>query len=485
MMRILLLVTLFLSLTCSAFAGDVHTLVIQGKLAELQALVAKDPTVVNQPNEQPREKGMTPIFYACAPNKIEMLKYLISVGANVNARDAKGATPLTLRIGADSARILVKAGADINYIPPTQTAAPPLIQAVRSGDVELLRDYLARGADIQVHSYGDGNTALHLAAGSEDGSNIDPATGMWKCGTGPVNGHGAAWTPVEAVLELLLEKGANLEARNALGETPLYKAVERGMLKHVQLLLKHGANANAIDAFGSPIFFAASSPDMLDLLITELHVNPDTPNLLTGMTYLQSLRRGDIDTRRQLLARGASEDGSQVPQRFRDEVREDEIFLAQVQANDLEGVARLLKATPRLLNAYSRGGHTWLEQGNSPLHLAKTAAMAELLCKAGADVNHANFGGYTPLHLAAQRGNLEVVQYLLEHHANPNARTVNYDTPLHAAIFSNTPAMLSLLLKYQANPALRNHMLETPLDKLQQVAHPDPGMLAMLQGAAK
>ena len=489
-MRTVLLLSLLALATLFANAEQVHTLTRQGKLAELQALIAQDATLVNQPDMQ--QKGRTAIFDALTPERLDILRVLIAAGADVNYRDMDGITPLLFYPHPEASDLLLKAGADINAVPYTQVAHPLLIQAVRAGNIERLRALLARGANIDVRGYGDGNSALHIAAGMEDGTNVDPVSGKWKSGFGMVdpNTGKAAWTPgIAAIITLLLDHGADIESRNAIGETPLWKSVNRGMLVHTRLLLKRGANSIAITAGGKPILFAAATPELLDLFVKEMRMNPDIPNMLTGLTYLQSLRprpeRQAIETQKLLKERGATDDGSKIPEAFKTQMTAFAQFMDTVRRDDIDGVTQQLTADAKLVNAYQRTGHTWLEQANGPLHEAKSTRMVLLLLQAGADVNRANFAGYTALHLAAQRGNLEIAQCLLEQGANPNARTVNYELPLHGAIHCKKPEMITLLLQHKANPLLRNHSQQTALEKLRTLPTPDPAIMAALEASTK
>ena len=62
--------------------------------------------------------------------------------------------------------------------------------------------------------------------------------------------HMAVFREKLAVAGLLLERGADLEARDKLGRTPLHEAAFRGKTAMVKLLLAHGADLEARDKFG-------------------------------------------------------------------------------------------------------------------------------------------------------------------------------------------------------------------------------------------
>ena len=102
--------------------------------------------------------------------------------------------------------------------------------------------------------------------------------------------------------------------------------------------------------------------------------------------------------------------------------------------------------------------------GESPLMLASLTGQLEWVKKLvgrGADVNKP---GWTPLHYAATRGHLEVMDYLLENHAYIDASSPNESTPLMMAALYGTPAAVKLLLEAGADPRIKNAVGLTAID---------------------
>ena len=284
---------------------------------------------------------------------------------------------------------------------------PRLIQAVKNRDLELVRALLKQRVDVNA-TQGDGTTALHWAAHRDD----------------------------IGIADALIRAGARASAANDLRATPLHLACTNRSAPMVERLLVGGGNANA--------------------------------TLLSGETVLMTCARaGDARAVKALLARGADVNARErehkqtalmwaVAQRHPDVVQ-----LLIEAGGDIR--ARSLSYPQTVVGEQTqRAGreelnYTVLRGGATPLLFTARvgdADSARLLLKAGADPNDSQPDGVSALVLAAHSGHGAVAAALLEHGADPNAFGSGYSA-LHAAILRSDLNLVKALLARGANPNAR------------------------------
>lgn len=100
------------------------------------------------------------------------------------------------------------------------------------------------------------------------------------------------------------------------------------------------------------------------------------------------------------------------------------------------------------------------KNGNTPLHLAKSAQMVKLLMDNGADIEAINESGETPLYVASLSGNVAVVRALIVRRANLEAKDEDDCTPLH---YAGSAMVARELILSGANKEAKDEFKRTPL----------------------
>jgi ankyrin len=280
---------------------------------------------------------------------------------------------------------------------------PPLIDAAKNADKDAVRALLQKKVDVNA-AEADGTTALHWASYRDDVESAD----------------------------LLIRAGAKVNAANDLGATPLWTASLNGSGAMVRRLLQAGANPNAALLVGeTPVMVASRSgkPEVVEQLLAKgANVNARAARGQTALMWAVAQKHADVV--KVLLAHGA------------DVHARSEVW-SQVMAVPPHGLLEYNRAIPH-------GGDTAL------MFAARVGDLtsAKLLVAAGANVNDADAWGVSATVLATHSGYGELVEFLLDHGADPNAAKAGF-TALHAAIMRRAETVVSALLARGADPNAR------------------------------
>jgi len=156
----------------------------------------------------------------------------------------------------------------------TESHNNEFFQALGNGDLTTVKKYIAEGVDVnqlyQIHPGGCYTTALHIATLGgqyemvvtllDAGADINIQADYVCCGdTQATPLHAAVFHGKVVIAELLITKGADIEARDTLGHTALHYAVLTGWPENVvTTLINAGANVNARDHDDlTPLHYAA------------------------------------------------------------------------------------------------------------------------------------------------------------------------------------------------------------------------------------
>lgn len=311
-----------------------------------------------------------------------------------------------------------------------------LIDAVKAQDETSVRALLRQHVDVNSQQ-GDGTTALHWAADLDNlaiadlliraGARVDAANDL-----GAVPLHLACTNRSVPMVDRLLESKANPNAKLLDGETVLMTCARTGEAKAVKALLVHGADPKAKE----------TEHDQTALMWAAAESHPDVVALLIEFG-------ADIRARSHIYSQTVV--GEQTQRAGREKLNYDVLrggstpLLFAARVGDAESAKLLLDA--------GADPNDSLPDGTSALVLAAHSGQGNvgaLLLDKGADPN-ALGSGYTALHAAVLRSDLNLVKALLAHKADPNIRMTRgtpvrrdtMDFNLLAPLIGSTPYLLA------------------------------------------
>ena len=217
---------LFVAIDTEEFFGDIEL---------IKFLVAEGADVNAKITEKDHmRQGMTPLHLAVCEKNIEMTKYLISQGADIRAQAQHGVTPLHYAVrfneNVDVAKLLVSEGADVNA-KAFGISTPLDWAALGNKNIEIFKFLVSQGADVNAKDE-TGATPLHWAAQ-----------------------HNTA-----DVVQFLISAGADINAKNMIGTTMLHCATCNENVEVAKLFISAGADVNARISFDSPSNMAGATP---------------------------------------------------------------------------------------------------------------------------------------------------------------------------------------------------------------------------------
>jgi ankyrin repeat protein len=251
--------------------------------------------------------------------------------------------------------------------------------AVLDQDIELIKNILKTNVDINKDINKDGHTLLMLAA--KYVSDIE-------------------------IIELLIDKGANVFADSNIEANPIMMASMSNNVKVVKLLDDKGSYLSSETIYGfTPILYAAKynpKPDVIKYLINNnANINSTNEDGVSALMFASGYNSYEV-------VKTLIDESTQVNKR------------------DLSGRNSIYYAAT--YNPDSK--------------------IINLLVENGADVNSKNKKGLTPLMRASAFNNYEVVKVLIEHGADINSKTESGFTPiLYAAKYSNDPKVIDILVE--------------------------------------
>uniref|UniRef100_A0A8C1R1W1 Ankyrin 2 n=1 Tax=Cyprinus carpio TaxID=7962 RepID=A0A8C1R1W1_CYPCA len=266
------------------------------------------------------------------------------------------------------------------------------------------------------------------------------------------------------LVQELLDRGSSVDSATKKGNTALHIASLAGQGEVVKILVKRGADINAQSQNGFTPLYMASQENHLDV-VRYLLENGGNQSTATedGFTPLAiALQQGHNQVVSILLENDT-----------KGKVRLPALHIA-ARKDDTKSAALLLQNDHNADVQSKMMVNRTTESGFTPLHIAAhygNVNVATLLLNRGAAVDFTARNGITPLHVASKRGNTNMVHLLLDRGAQIDAKTRDGLTPLHCAARSGHDTAVELLLERGAPMLARTKNGLSPLHMAAQGDH--------------
>ena len=412
------------------------------------------------------------LIQAVLSNSVKAVELLIKNGERVNDADSRGWTPLHHAAASTSPeelpeilKVLVDNQADINRA--NKDGLTPLhIAVIYDRDLILIAEFLDQDADINAVDK-NGRTALHYGALL--------AKGILFC-------------------SLLINRGADLNPRDVYGWTPLHVAsvMMETDISFIEFLASHRTvDVNAKTNSGlTPVALCVINGEYQNLIaLIGYDVNVDTveENSIGPVTFAHLFGRDDmvevlLDHSSSDHVEGMGMGSFVIPREITRSLRAVNLQTPVLYESleQLYTILQTLTVPPKpsfslnftrikdLIQKNSR-------EGRSEIQLMEASKLGNemgfdtivQLIEDGVDVNCKDSQGKTPLHHAAERGNMEAVLRLYRaSNLDLDSQDVKGRTALHLAIVSKAPrsdSVMPLLLNFKANISAADRQGRTPL----------------------
>jgi ankyrin repeat protein len=432
--------------------------------------------------------GTTPLHWAAYQLDADLVALLIERGARANTSNRYGATPLGEAAKAANAAIverLLGAGAEVDAANADGETA--LMLAARTGSTEVAQRLIAAGADVNAREAWRDQTALMWAAEGAFSELVDlfiahgadvrarAAANDW--GSQITSEPRAQYRPTGGLTPLLyaarsgcadcvraiLGAGEDVDRPTPDGVTALMLAIDNNELDTAKALLDAGANPHLSDWWGRTALYLAVDMNSYVPRGAPAHVRSKAT---TGMDLVRALIAADVEVNTQLNFHRPGRGGNSA--RFVDDLL-------------TTGATPLLRAAIMHDDDAMRA----LLEAGARVELPNVMGVTPLMAAAGIGVREPGFGANRAPDFTSQEIEAEVIaslDILLAAGADVNAAVTDIEsrtariarissmtdrggqTALHSAAARGWAEVVAYLLEHGANPALKDMLGRTPLD---------------------
>ena len=427
---------------------------------ELVTFLIENGIEINKKNSV----GITAFMTALYHKEEDIAKFLLGKGAKLfdksdHSLDNNEKYYTTLMAASEGGclqivKLLIKNKVNVNE--KTFYNYTALWLASKKGHLEIVKILLDNKADIHIkNSYGETAFMISLSYGHEDIAKL-----LLKNGANINDKNDIGWTPLMAasqggcfkMVKLLIKRNADINAIGYNGYTALWYALGSRHFKIAKLLIKKKADMDAqfnpdceysnCDELGfTPLQYYSKFGDLeIVKFLIENNADINKKNPEGNTAFLIALINREDDVARFLLQKGAE---------IKDKNYSDYTpLMAASWAGNYKIVKALIKRNVDL-NEISDDGYgysaLWSALSNNQLKIAK------YLIRHGADVNLIYINRYTVLHLATRNKQREIVKLLLSKNADASIKNNEGKTPIDIAIELGDKELVDLFSNFTKN----------------------------------
>lgn len=398
--------------------GDtvLHNVAMMNVDSDIVVQFVKAGADVNARNKE----GVTPLEIAVQKNNIKMANYLTQCGANIHTQDTKGQSPLSLALEADAQMLEAVVHSSNSLMQDSDGNTPLHVALLKDVPLSKIQYIISLTADVNIRNK-DGNSPLFITV----------LKNRQKVG------------------ELLLAKNADIFSANTNNNSPLRLALKYG--GSVQDWLITSNTINSRDGSGNSVLHFAAEWQYGDAITSLLEKGADiNAKNANGETCLFSAAKTNNEIIINLIVNGG----------------------ADVQARDNLGSTAMHIAVrwdaPKSVDALVKCGlsvNVQNSSGKSPLSeavIASKYSMAKKLLGYGADPNSSDANGVTVLMDSIRGCNKDNVSLLLKFGANPNVQEINGQNAYHEAAYMGDIDIIKMIRDSGGNPLTRDKKGKTP-----------------------
>jgi len=402
--------------------------------------------------------GQTPLMVAIKKRRIEILEYLISLGADLSLTDKDGRSAIDYLFEQKLKNVIESIDDQLYHDLDKILQSDTLLHSIVKSNSESLMHKICNDDELVIHEKNIyGQTALHIACAKWDSNAVD----------------------------FLINKGAEKNSPDAFGYTPLMYAVIHNKSEIVKTLVnKHNVDIYIRDKHGCKAarYLSAESNKSMAAFFQGKKIVRAEPlaSASAGGASAGGGSSAGAGSVAPLKVRFAEPVATQVAQskigqRVKERMAEYGLHSGNLKEQDKEGYTALHLAAykGRLddVNLFITAGADPNSMANNrwtPLFSAvygrDKAILQKLIDSGGKDLSRKDGDGWAPLHHAAYYDLVEVAEVLLANGAEKDAPDIeNSWSPLHHAAYNDSEQVAKVLLSRGANFNIKDKDGDTPL----------------------